>query len=147
MTFFKTLNNYKNFLNGINIPDEIQKLILKFAIKKFDTQPLSPLAKDILKNKNLRFAYEWVCFDDCCGFEVQMWELVVFHFKAETLYITTYSWDNWDVAQLDYQKYRKNYSHVLNWDNLSEYEKRFKRLIPRASFFPDFESDFEREIN
>ena len=98
-------------------------------------------AKDILKDSV--FAYEWVCFDDCCGFEVQMWELVVFHFKVETLYITTYSWDNWDVAQLDYEKYRKNYSHVLNWDNLSEYEKRFKRLIPRASFFPDFEREMD----
>jgi hypothetical protein len=72
-----------------------------------------------------------------------MWELVVFHFKVETLYITTYSWDNWDVAQLNYDKYRKNYSRVLNLDKLSEYEERFKRLIPRASFFPNF----EREIN
>jgi hypothetical protein len=141
MTFFKTLNNYKNFLNSINIPDEIQKIILKFAIKKFDTQPLTRQAKDILKD--CVFAYEWVCFDDCCGFEVQMWELVVFHFKVETLYITTYSWDNWDVAQLNYDKYRKNYSRVLNLDKLSEYEERFKRLIPRASFFPNF----EREIN
>ena len=57
MAFFKILNHYKNFLNSIDIPDEIQKLILKFAIKKFGTQPLSPLAKDILKNKNLRFAF------------------------------------------------------------------------------------------
>ena len=131
MTFFESLSQYKKFFNNIDIPDEIRNLILKFSIKEFDTQLLSSLGKDVLKNKNVVFAYEWVCFDDCCGFEVQMWELVVFHFKAETLYITTYNWDNWDVAQLNYEMYRQNYSHVLNWNHLSAYEDRFKRLVSR----------------
>jgi len=128
MAFFESLSQYKKFFNNIDIPDEIRNLILKFAIKKFDTQSLTYLAKDILKNKRSRFAYEWVCFDDCCGFEVEMWELVVFHFKAETLYITIYNWDNWDVAQLDYEKYRENSSYVLNWNHISNYEEKFKRL-------------------
>ena len=122
MTFFETLYQYKKLLNSIDIPDKIQNIILKFAVK-FDTEPLTQQAKDILKNKNLRFAYEWVCFDDCCGFEVQMWELVVFHFKAETLYVTTYSWDSWDVAKLNYYKYCEFSSHILNWDELQEYEE------------------------
>lgn len=131
MAFFESLSQYKKFFNNIDIPDEIRNLILKFSIKEFDTQLLSSLGKDVLKNKNVVFAYEWVCFDDCCGFEVQMWELVVFHFKAETLYITTYNWDNWDVAQLNYEMYRQNYSHVLNWNHISAYERRCKRLVSR----------------
>ena len=131
MTFFESLSQYKKFFNNIDIPDEIRNLILKFAIKKFDTQLLSSLGKDVLKNKNVVFAYEWVCFDDCCGFEVQMWELVIFHFQAETLYITTYNWDNWDVSQLNYEMYRENYSHVLNWNHISAYERRCKRLVSR----------------
>lgn len=133
MAFFEILFQYKKFFNNIDIPDEIRNLILKFAIKEFDTQSLTPLAKDILKNKNAVFAYEWSCLDDWSDFRVQICELVVFHFKVETLYITTYSWNNrhnWDITQLVYKKYRENDSHVLNWNNLSEYKEKFKRLIP-----------------
>ena len=109
--FFDILIEFKAVLDfdikeqNISVPSYIRNIILNHAIEV--ESRLTRDGKSFLENLKDRhvFAYESLAYDDCDGDEVQMWELYVFSFKAETLYVTTYSWDNWNTKSnsIDYR--------------------------------------------